>query len=582
MMVEETQMRTFVSQQLREAASLSTLTLGILKRQYLAYVGHESLSPEARSLMKRVVEEELMKMQDSNKDVSESENATTMPSKHKRKREEENKEAINGVDEDESRAKRCRHQSSSPGSSDSESEKEEQMNTIESGDEEQRMNKSQDQMHGVSEEETKSKEEESDESAKCKQDKRIEQNSRRAENGVKTSEEKKPSSQSDDEDEINTDGEKENTHKHNSSDSSEEAVDPSEETKGDELVQDSDSSSLPSLEDEQDSGEKNTQAKKKTTVKTESGSVLKGDKEDDKAVLRLKRYISLCGVRRNYKKLLDGCRSIRSKVAVLKKELEDLGVQGQPSIEKCKKARLKREQAEELAELDVSNIIATQDEALVELKDRHLGGWGIAQIAAGTGLAVYAMWAGILQPGFRKVPLRLQVPYLPASKTQVQNVMTLLRGRQGNLVDLGSGDGRIVLEAHRQGFSPAIGYELNPWLVRLSQFHAWRAGHHGKVSYRREDLWKVNLTDCKNVTVFLAPSVLSLLQEKLQAELPDDALVVAGRFPFLHWTPCRTEGHGVDQTWAYSMQAQRQHTCKERDTFSPTAGDLVSELTKEK
>lgn len=49
---------------------------------------------------------------------------------------------------------------------------------------------------------------------------------------------------------------------------------------------------------------------------------------DDKAVTRLKRYISLCGVRRNYKKLLEGCRSVRSQVAALKKELEDLGVHG--------------------------------------------------------------------------------------------------------------------------------------------------------------------------------------------------------------------------------------------------------------
>ena len=49
------------------------------------------------------------------------------------------------------------------------------------------------------------------------------------------------------------------------------------------------------------------------------------------------------------------------------------------------------------------------NEAFAEFKTRHLGVWGVAQIAAGTGLAVYAMWVGILQPGFRKVPLRLQV-----------------------------------------------------------------------------------------------------------------------------------------------------------------------------
>ncbi|XP_057673381.1 adenine nucleotide translocase lysine N-methyltransferase isoform X3 [Corythoichthys intestinalis] len=165
------------------------------------------------------------------------------------------------------------------------------------------------------------------------------------------------------------------------------------------------------------------------------------------------------------------------------------------------------------------------DDAFAELKTRELRSWDVAQIAAGTGLAVYAVWVGLLQPGFRKVPLRLQ-----------------------------------VLEAYRQGFTSAVGYELNPWLVCLARFHAWRAGHHCNVSYRREDLWKVDLTECKNITVFLAPSVLSLLQKKMEAELPDDALVVAGRFPIPDWTPCRIEGHGVDRAWAYNMQAQRPLT----------------------
>lgn len=55
------------------------------------------------------------------------------------------------------------------------------------------------------------------------------------------------------------------------------------------------------------------------------GFVVQGD---NKALVRLKRYIALCGVWRNYKKLLNGCRSVRSQVAVLKKELEDLGVHG--------------------------------------------------------------------------------------------------------------------------------------------------------------------------------------------------------------------------------------------------------------
>uniref|UniRef100_A0A3Q2Q0M1 Adenine nucleotide translocase lysine methyltransferase n=2 Tax=Fundulus heteroclitus TaxID=8078 RepID=A0A3Q2Q0M1_FUNHE len=218
------------------------------------------------------------------------------------------------------------------------------------------------------------------------------------------------------------------------------------------------------------------------------------------------------------------------------------------------------------------------DELFADLRTRHIGGWGVLQIAAGTGLAVYAMWAGVLQPGFRKVPLRLQVPYIPASKAQVKNVMTLMRGRTGGLVDLGSGDGRIVLEACHQSFSPVVGYELNPWLVQLARFHAWRAGRHGNVSYRQEDLWKVDLSKCQNVTVFLAPSVLSLLQKKLHAELPDDALVVAGRFPFPDWNPCRIEGQGVDRAWAYNMQALRPHGSEKNKSLSTTASDVDNEL----
>ncbi|KAG5831996.1 hypothetical protein ANANG_G00286440 [Anguilla anguilla] len=147
--------------------------------------------------------------------------------------------------------------------------------------------------------------------------------------------------------------------------SSEEEKSEGEETtkekKKSEAGSDSDSSSLPSLEDEEERKTKSVQEKKiKGKTKEGKGASKDGKEEENKAVSRLKHYIALCGARRNYKKLLEGCRSVKSKVAVLKKELEDLGVTGQPSIEKCKKARLKREEAQELAGLDVSNIISTQ------------------------------------------------------------------------------------------------------------------------------------------------------------------------------------------------------------------------------
>ncbi|XP_017366431.1 adenine nucleotide translocase lysine N-methyltransferase isoform X1 [Cebus imitator] len=219
-------------------------------------------------------------------------------------------------------------------------------------------------------------------------------------------------------------------------------------------------------------------------------------------------------------------------------------------------------------------------EALTELRERRLGALELLQAAAGSGLAAYAVWALLLQPGFRRVPLRLQVPYVGASARQVEHVLSLLRGRPGKTVDLGSGDGRIVLAAHRCGLRPAVGYELNPWLVALARLHAWRAGCAGSVCYHREDLWKVSLRDCRNVSVFLAPSVvgpglparwevpaapqgihcpeawaglLPLLEDKLQAELPAGARVVSGRFPLPTWQPVAMLGEGLDRVWAYEV-----------------------------
>uniref|UniRef100_A0A2K6S4K3 Adenine nucleotide translocase lysine methyltransferase n=1 Tax=Saimiri boliviensis boliviensis TaxID=39432 RepID=A0A2K6S4K3_SAIBB len=177
---------------------------------------------------------------------------------------------------------------------------------------------------------------------------------------------------------------------------------------------------------------------------------------------------------------------------------------------------------------------------------------------------------------YRRIPGRgcgwLGVPYVGASARQVEHVLSLLRGRPGKTVDLGSGDGRIVLAAHRCGLRPAVGYELNPWLVALARLHAWRAGCAGSICYHREDLWKVSLRDCRNVSVFLAPSVvgpgllragkgewgccfplLPLLEDKLRAELPAGARVVSGRFPLPTWQPVAMLGEGLDRVWAYEV-----------------------------
>ncbi|XP_036383258.1 ATP synthase subunit C lysine N-methyltransferase-like isoform X1 [Megalops cyprinoides] len=170
----------------------------------------------------------------------------------------------------------------------------------------------------------------------------------------------------------------------------------------------------------------------------------------------------------------------------------------------------------------------------------------------------YGLWTMFALPGSRKVPIRLKVPYLPSSATQTRNVMKLLEGRQGSLADLGSGDGRLVFAASSAGFQ-CTGFEINPVLLAYSRGKArWRGLPTSQANFVNKDFWKTDLSRYDNVTVFLAPGVMEALEQKLLAELPDHARIIACRFPFPHWAAFHSEGSDLDQVWAYNISAVRK------------------------
>ncbi|XP_006876960.1 PREDICTED: protein FAM173B [Chrysochloris asiatica] len=180
--------------------------------------------------------------------------------------------------------------------------------------------------------------------------------------------------------------------------------------------------------------------------------------------------------------------------------------------------------------------------------------WGLLLTGAvgGVLVAVYAVATPFVMPALRRVCL----PFVPATPRQLDNVVRMLRSRSGPLVDIGSGDGRVVIAAAKEGF-PAVGYELNPWLVWYSRYRAWREGVHESATFHRSDLWKVTFSQFSNVVIFGVPQMMLQLEKKLELELQDDARVIACRFPFPHWTPDHVTGEGTDTVWAYDMSTFR-------------------------
>ncbi|XP_067136198.1 ATP synthase subunit C lysine N-methyltransferase [Centruroides vittatus] len=180
------------------------------------------------------------------------------------------------------------------------------------------------------------------------------------------------------------------------------------------------------------------------------------------------------------------------------------------------------------------------------MSEKRLGGLIIVGLTGFVGFGITLVSLPFLFPAFRRVCL----PFLPATKRQLDLVFTHLNGRKGKLVDLGSGDGRIVIEAAKRGLL-AEGIELNPWLVLYSRAKALTNGVSGNTKFKCQDLWKVNLSPYNNIVIFGVDSMMAQLEEKLATELVDGSWVIACRFPLPSWKPVSITEAGVDSVWVY-------------------------------
>jgi len=131
-------------------------------------------------------------------------------------------------------------------------------------------------------------------------------------------------------------------------------------------------------------------------------------------------------------------------------------------------------------------------------------------------------------------------------------------------IDLGSGNGRLVLSAARQIdaqlMDAAHGVELNMWLVLYSKYASFRAGLQRRTRFDRKDIFKIDMSQYHVVSIFGVPSLMPDLEKKLGRELRPDGIAIACRFPLPNWKPIKIEDGGggmqdFDKVWVYSRQS---------------------------
>ena len=151
------------------------------------------------------------------------------------------------------------------------------------------------------------------------------------------------------------------------------------------------------------------------------------------------------------------------------------------------------------------------------------------RLAAGLALVLGVTWA------------HAQVPFVPTPMEVVERMLAMAKvGASDFVIDLGSGDGRVVREAARRYGARGRGVDLNGELVARSAELARQEGVADKVSFVAQDLFETEIGEATVVSMYLLPAVNMKLRPRLLSSLKPGARVVSHDFDLGDWQPDET------------------------------------------
>jgi SAM-dependent methyltransferase len=144
------------------------------------------------------------------------------------------------------------------------------------------------------------------------------------------------------------------------------------------------------------------------------------------------------------------------------------------------------------------------------------------------------------------------VQWVPTPPALVEAMLDLARlSPEDRFVDLGSGDGVLVIAAARRGVR-ARGIEYDRGLVELSRRRAQEAGVSRRARFVRGDIFKTDFSDATVVTTFLLPSMNLRLRPTFLAMKPGTR-IIANTFAIAEWEPDETVTIAPCERWCTAM-----------------------------
>jgi SAM-dependent methyltransferase len=129
-------------------------------------------------------------------------------------------------------------------------------------------------------------------------------------------------------------------------------------------------------------------------------------------------------------------------------------------------------------------------------------------------------------------------PYVPSPQSVVADMLKVAGiGPTDFVIDLGSGDGRIVLTAAKVYGARGFGVEIQDDLVKLSNEAARNEGLADRVKFMKQDLFKTDISQATVLTMYLLPNTVNMLSEKLQTELKPGTRIISHDYSLGGWIP---------------------------------------------
>ena len=149
-------------------------------------------------------------------------------------------------------------------------------------------------------------------------------------------------------------------------------------------------------------------------------------------------------------------------------------------------------------------------------------------LAAAVAALLFAVYSAIIAPARGS-------PFAPSREQQIAAMFDLAGVKPGELlVDLGSGDGAVLIAAAKRGMR-ARGVEVNPFFVWYARWRIRRQGFGHLATVVRGDLFRHPVADANVIFMYLVPPAMERLAASFRREASPGTRIIANLFPLPSW-----------------------------------------------